>query len=299
MMGKWRAVITLILALGVASFTSFFIYRWVQQKAVVRPQKAAAPVEESVPVAAAIADLPWGTKLTREMIRTLPFFKKSLPTGYFSDIPSLEGRVVIVPLKENEAITESKLAPVSVAVGGVSAVVKPGKRALAVKGDKVIGLSGFIRPGDRVDVLVTLSDPRYKRQRQVTKIVLEDVLVLATGTQMEKAEKKGKVETSPVDVYTLEVTPEEGEKLGLAATQGRLQFALRNATDTETVLTTGATIPKTLASFRPPEKRKRVISRPTKKDPKKVVEEETLPLTVQIIKGDNVSAVKFRTGERF
>jgi pilus assembly protein CpaB len=300
MMGRWRAVITLVLALGVASFTSFLIYRWLQQKATPQPQKVVAPVEESVPVAAAVADLTWGTKLTPEMIKMVPFFKKSLPQGHFSHISSLEGRVVITPLKQNEAITESKLAPVSVAAGGISAVVKPGKRALAVKGDKVIGLSGFIRPGDRVDVLVTVADPRYRRQRQVTKIVLEDVLVLATGTQMDKVEKKGKVETSPVDVYTLEVTPEEGEKLALASTQGRLQFALRNATDTETVLTSGATIPKTLDSFRPPTKKRRVLSRsPTKGKEKKVVVEEDPYLTVQIIKGDRVSKIKLKTVDTF
>ena len=297
-MGKRRAIIVLALALAVASLTSFFIYRWLQQKTM--PQKVLVPVQESVPVAAAVTDLPWGTKLSREMIKMVPFFEKSLPEGYFSTITSLEGRVAIIPLKQNEAIIESKLAPTSVTAGGVAAVVKPGKRALAVKGDKVIGLSGFIRPGNRVDVLVTLTDPRYKRKRQVTKIVLEDILVLATGTQMEKSGEKGKGgKTSPVDVYTLEVTPEEGEKLALAATQGRLGFALRNATDTETVLTKGATIPRTLASFRPPRRKRRVSSRPKEEKKEKVEEAENPFLTVQIIKGGKVSAVKFKTVERF
>jgi len=201
-MGKWRAIIALILAVGVAGLSSLFIYRWTENKAA--SQRVVVKAEESVSVAVAVADLSWGTKLGPEMIRVVPFFKKSLPKGYFSDIGSLAGRVVIIPVEENEAITESKLAPTSVTVGGVSAIIKPGKRALAVKGDKVIGLSGFIRPGDRVDVLVTIKDPRYKRQ--ITKIVLEDVLVLATWTQIEnggKGEKGG--ETSPVDVYTLEV----------------------------------------------------------------------------------------------
>ena len=137
--------------------------------------------------------------------------------------------------------------------------------------------------------MVTIKDPRYKRQ--ITKIVLEDVLVLATWTQIEnggKGEKGG--ETSPVDVYTLEVSPEEGEKLALAATEGRLQFALRNATDVKTVLTTGATIPKTLASFRPPVKRRRVSSRGGSKKQ----EAEALSFTVQIIKGGEVSKVKIK-----
>ena len=288
-MGKWRAIVALTVAIGVALLSSLFIYRWLENKAIPRPQEVlAAPVEASVSVVAAVTDLSWGTKLSREMVKTVPFYKKSLPNGYFSDLESLVGRVVIVPLKENDAITESKLAPTSVAVGGVSAVISPGKRALAVKGDKVIGLSGFIRPGNRVDVLVTMTDSRDRNHREMTKIVLEDILVLATGTQMEKSGEKGKGgETSPVDVYTLEVTPEEGEKLALAATQGRLQFALRNATDGETVLTTGATIPQTLASFRPPEGKKPVSSSPRKK------RAVAPPVTVQVIRGDRVDNIKF------
>jgi pilus assembly protein CpaB len=229
------------------------------------------------------------------MIKVVPFYKKGLPQGYFFNIDSLEGRVVIVPLKQNDAITESKLAPTSVTTGGVSAIVTPGKRALAVKGDKVVGLSGFIRPGNRVDVLVTLEDSTSKRERQITKIVLEDILVLATGTRIENSGKNKKGgETAPVDVYTLEVTPEEGEKLALAATQGRLQFALRNATDVETVLTTGATISKTLASFRPPEKKRPVSS--SKKKQKKV---DDSFLTVQVIKGDSVNKIKFKSEDGF
>jgi pilus assembly protein CpaB len=297
MMGKWRAIIALALALGVALAASFLIYRWLEQKATVQPQPQTgiAHADDSVPVAVAVTDLSWGTKLSREMIKVVPFYKKGLPQGYFFNIDSLEGRVVIVPLKQNDAITESKLAPTSVTTGGVSAIVTPGKRALAVKGDKVVGLSGFIRPGNRVDVLVTLEDSTSKRERQITKIVLEDILVLATGTRIENSGKNKKGgETAPVDVYTLEVTPEEGEKLALAATQGRLQFALRNATDVETVLTTGATISKTLASFRPPEKKRPVSS--SKKKQKKV---DDSFLTVQVIKGDSVNKIKFKSEDGF
>ncbi len=300
-MGRLRVIITLLLALGVAFLASIFIYRWLEQKA--KPQTVIVPVEESVPVVAAVADLTWGTKLTHEMIKVVPFFKKSLPKGHFSDVNDLEGRIIIVPVKENEAITESKLAPISVTTGGAAAVVSPGKRALAVKGDKVIGLSGFIRPGNRVDVLVTLTDNRYKHGKEITKIVLEDILVLATGTQMERAEKGKSDGTSPVDVYTLEVTPQEGEKLALSASHGRLQFALRNPTDTETVLTHGATIPKALASFRPnPKKKKRTISTSSKKSPEEKAKAEELEdplLTVQIIKGGRVQKIKMTADGSF
>jgi pilus assembly protein CpaB len=183
----------------------------------------------------------------------------------------MEGRVLIVSLKQNEPILETKLAPTSVSTGGVSAVVKPGKRAIAVKGDKVLGISGFIKPGNRVDVLVTL---KYGKKIETTKIVLENVLVLATGKELQENDKGN---PSPVDVYTMEVTPEEGEKLTLAASKGKLQFALRNVTDAEIVLTKGATINKTLSSFRPPVPPKVRRSR----------------AKVQVIKGSKSKKVRF------
>jgi pilus assembly protein CpaB len=58
---------------------------------------------------------------------------------------------------------------VSVTTGGISAVVAPGKRAIAVAGDKVIGLAGFIQPGNHVDILVTLKSPFS--ESHITKLV--------------------------------------------------------------------------------------------------------------------------------
>ena len=101
-----------------------------------------------------------------------------------------------------------------------------------------------LHDGNLVDVFVTVQNPDTKLD--TTKLVLDKIPVLATGQEI-KAD--GKKNASPVDVYTLEVTPEEGEKLALAATQGKLQFALRNITDSETVLTRGATIAATLRSL--------------------------------------------------
>jgi len=245
-MKRWQAILPIVLALVVALTTSFFIYKWLQRQRA--PKELVKVVEsEAVPVIVAAVDLPWGTKLNSEKIKRTPYLKESLPPGYFSEVDAMEGRVLIVSLKQNEPILETKLAPTSVTTGGVSAVVTPGKRAISVKGDKVLGISGFIKPGNRVDVLVTMTHGSIKKE--ITKIVLENVLVLATGKEIQENDKG---EPSPVDVYTMEVTPEEGEKLTLAASNGKLQFALRNVTDAETVLTRGATVDKTLASFRPP-----------------------------------------------
>jgi pilus assembly protein CpaB len=240
-MGIWKAILPIILAVFIAFVGGIFTYNWVKRQ--VGPQKV-VPERETVMIASAGIDLPWGTKINREQLKLVPYLKETLPPGYFSELNQLDGRVIILPLKTNEPILENKLAPASVTTGGMSAVVKTGKRAIAVKGDKVIGLAGLIRPGNIIDVLVSIDDPRNKNK--ITKLVLENILVLATGSQVEKNEKG---EPSPVDVFTLEVTPEEGEKLALAATEGKLQLALRNATDTEIILTGGATVPETLESY--------------------------------------------------
>jgi pilus assembly protein CpaB len=241
-MGKWKAFIPTLLALVIASGGSLFLYKWLQSRTA--PKETVKVASEAVPVVVTAADLPVGTKLKREMLRTSPYFKESLPAGYRSDPAAIEGRVTVLPLTQNEPVLEVQLAPESVTTGGVSAALKPGKRAIAVKGDKVIGISGFVQPGNRVDVFVVLTDPRTKTE--VSKLVLENIPVLATGTEIQN-NADGK--PAPVDVYTLEVDPEQGEKLALAAAHGKLQFGLRNVIDTEPVLTEGATIPKTLASL--------------------------------------------------
>ena len=290
-MGRMRAIIPIGIALAVAIGTTAFTYRWVKQERAV-PSAEVVEKVESVPVVVAVVDLNWGTQLDTKMMKAVPFFKESLPIGYATDPNALVGRVMIMPVQENEPILESKLAPASVTRGGVSAVVKPGRRALAVKGDKVIGLAGLIRPGNRVDVLVTLDDPNGRSDKTKTKLVLENILVLATGSEMEgKGHGQKGEETAPFDVYTLEVTPEEGEKLALAAAEGKLQFALRNSTDIESVRTVGATIPKTLASLRPSVKKKQKA--PVRQQAKQSPRVEPSVVTVEIIKGDKVEKLKF------
>ncbi len=273
-MGKWKAIIPIALALVIALTLTIFLYTWVKKQTT---EKEAVQQAESktVSVVVAAADLPWGTKLESKMIDTLPYLKESLPPGYSSSPESLEGRVLISPLRLNQPILEPCLAPVSVTTGGVSAIVTPGKRALAVKGDKVIGLSGFIRPGNRVDVLVTITVPKTKKE--ITKTVLENLLVLATGIEIQEKSEGGKPHS--VDVYTLEVTPDEGERLALASARGKLHFALRNVTDRETVLTKGATISGTVASFRPKTK--------TRRQGKKAA------FVVEVLNGDQVTRKKF------
>jgi pilus assembly protein CpaB len=253
-MERWRALVPIALALIVAVVASFFLYKWMKKQTA--PKKVAEKAK-TLQVAVADVEIPAGTKLKSEMMKTVYFLEDSLPQGHFTAPEKAAGRIVITPIKRTELILESRLAPKDVTRGGMAAILKPGKRAVSVAGNKVLGLSGLINPGDRVDILLTTADPKNPESK-VNKTVFENVLVLATGAQLSR-NAEGK--PSPVDNYTLEVTPEQGEKLVLAAAQGKIHFALRSFSDRETVLTTGATHPEILASYRPVEPTKRAKSK--------------------------------------
>ena len=301
-MGKYRPFIFLGVAIIIAFVTSVLIYSYLQRKAKVKDITL-----ETQTIAVAKVDLNWGTVLNSEMITTKPYLKSTLPGGYFPDPSSLSGRVLISSIKANEPIFESKLAPTTVKTGGVAAVISPKKRAIAIKVDKVIGVSGFVHPGNRVDVLVTLHSE--KAQAPITKTVLENILVLAAGPEIQAKGKEEKA--SPVDVITLEVTPEEAEKLALAATEGKILLALRNFTDTEDVITKGMTIPTLLASYSTygSVQEAKVVpvkatgsKKPTPVMGKKIETgkpalEKKPGFTVELIKGNKVSEVKFEGGE--
>jgi len=290
-MGRAKAFIPIILAVVIAAAGSFFVYNWLRGQKAPVPELVESQKQETETVAVAATDIPWGTKLTKEMIKTVPFLKTSIPPGAFLEPEKLADRVALVPIRENVPILESMLASADVKSGGMAVVVSPGKRAVAVRGDKVLGLSGLVHPGNRVDVLLSITDDTGE---EVTKLVLEKIPVLAAGPQMQLNEKG---EPMPVDVYTLEVTPEESEKLALAATQGKLHFALRNITDKDGILTQGATVEKTLASLRgtpppvAPEPTPAAVRAP-RPAPRRAAR-KVPRLTMEIYNGDSKTVKKF------
>jgi pilus assembly protein CpaB len=273
------------LAACMALVTSVLVYNWLQRQPKVVEKVIGAQTQV---VAVAVGDLFWGTKLTPEHIKLVSFPTGNLPEGHFSSVETLQDRVLVSNVKTNEPILESKLAPREVTAGGVAAVTRLEKRAMAVKVDDFIGVAGFINPGNRVDVLVTIQQSAQQGPPE-TKTVLQNVLVLATGPELDR---KGKEEKpSSVKVITLEVTPEEGEKLALAATEGKVVLALRNQLNAEPVLTKGATIPALLNSYRIREEVKR-------QEPKAVVKGNPKPaapeISVELIQGGKVSTVTFK-----
>ena len=180
-------------------------------------------------VAVAKVAIPVGTKIIPEQVMIVQFPKESTPDGTFDSPEKLAGRVAIANIAPREPITESRLAPEGTA-GGLSAVIPEGYRAMTVKVDDVVGISGFIMPGTLVDVVVVIDPAEHAgMQDPISKIVLQNIKVLANGQNIDKPENQR--EANSVKAVTLQVTPEQAEKLALASSEGKLQLVMRNSVD--------------------------------------------------------------------
>ena len=181
-------------------------------------------------VAVAKVAIPLGTKIIAEQITLVQFPQESTPDGAFDSVEKLAGRVAVVNIAPKEPITEARLAPEGTA-GGLSAIIPEGYRAMTVKVDDVVGISGFIMPGTLVDVVVVIvpTGNGAVAQDPISKIVLQNIKVLANGQNIDKPESER--EASSVKAVTLLVTPEQAEKLALASSEGKLQLVMRNSID--------------------------------------------------------------------
>lgn len=190
-------------------------------------------------VVVAKTEIPLGEKITAEQLMMLPIPNGSAPEGAFRKLDQVVGRVAITPIGVREPITNLKLAPDGTG-GGLSAVIPPGYRAMTVKVDDIVGVSGFIMPGSFVDVVAIINPVQTSGETKgpISKIVLQNIKVLASGPRLDSPENQR--QPSQVNAVTLQVTPEQAEKLVLAANEGKLQLVMRNYTDQDDADTKGA-----------------------------------------------------------
>jgi len=179
-------------------------------------------------VAVAKVAIPIGTKIIPEQLTMVQFPKESTPDGTFESAEKVAGRVAVVNIQPREPITESRLAPEG-STGGLSAVIPEGFRAMTVKVDDVVGISGFIMPGTLVDVVVVMDPGDKSTQDPISKIVLQNIKVLANGQNIDKPENQR--DANSVKAVTLLVSPDQAEKLALASSEGKLQLVMRNSID--------------------------------------------------------------------
>jgi pilus assembly protein CpaB len=216
-------------ALASGGLAALLAMRYLQQRAT---PLAAQPIKANMIVAA--RQLPVGTIISPEHIKTLEWTGGALPLGYLGNTEEVVGRGLITDLQENEPLLESKLAPKG-AGGGLPIIINEGMRGLTMRVNEVSGVAGFVTPNTRVDVLLTMED-RNTGGEPATRIIMQDMRVLAAGQSIQP-DKEGKPQ--PVPVVTFLVSPEQAETLALASQQGSIQLALRNQLDTMEVKTGG------------------------------------------------------------
>lgn len=190
-------------------------------------------------IVVAKAEIPVGAKITAEQLTLLPIPNGSAPDGVFRKLEDAVDRVALIPIGMREPVTEFKLAKIGTE-SGLSAVIPPGYRALTVKVDEVVGVSGFVMPGSYVDVVAVIVPVAGSSVSQgpISKIVLQNIKVLASGARLDSPSDQR--QPSPVNAVTLLVTPDQAEKLVLAANESKLQLVMRNFGDQEDAQTAGA-----------------------------------------------------------
>ena len=270
-MARMRVFLVLVLAIGAGSVFAFATYNYVKN---IPANVVSIPTQ---PVMVAAADLDIGAEITAENVRTINWPKNSMPKFAFAEPKDVIGRGIIMPMIQNEPFLPMKLAGVG-GGAGLTPAIPPGLRAVSVKVNEVIGVAGYVLPGTRVDVVVTMS-PTQQPQDSTSKVILTNVQVLAAGTKIERDTDKNK--PISVTVVTLLVDPNDAEKLTLAATEGKIQLALRNPLDKEAPATRGVK-PAVLVGLAAPP---RIVTRVVAGKPVSVAQPAPVP-TVEIIRGD-------------
>lgn len=274
-----RTAIVVGIAVLLAATASFGIYRVISR--VSMRSNAAPPTVEVV-----VADHPLslGTRITKDYVRVVRWPADTQVPGTFSKVEDVLNRGVIVPVAQNEPLTDGKLAALE-AGAGLPPSIPPGMRAISVKVNEVVGVAGFVVPGTRVDVMVTLNG-KQQTQDSITRVVVSNVQVLTAGTRYDQ-EKAKEGAPIPSTVVTLLVTPEDGERIALAAADGQIMLALRNPLDTAPTTTSGIRTAGLLGQAAPPTPKPKAKSGPAKPPQAEVAAAapKPAPYTVEAIRG--------------
>lgn len=284
-----RAVLFLVIAAGAAAMAVLLVTRYIE----ARTNAARVP---TTPVVVAALEIPETTTLRPETLTVVEWPTANVPPGAFADPTKLVGRVMRSRTMKGEPVIEARLAATD-AGHGLAAILPPGMRAAAVRVDDVVGVAGFIHPGDNVDVIVVMKPNDSGGFNNFTsKIILQDVPVLAVGKEVERNDRNLE-KALPATVATLMVDSEQSEKLALAATKGQILLTLRSGVDRELVQTRGVN-PNGLIAARveapPPSADK--PAPPVRKVAARAPEKPKEQQVVEILRGDLYERRDFAKG---
>lgn len=286
-----KALIILSLAAVFGLLTAVLVHRTLKQN------QSAYAGQKTKKVAVAAVKLGLGTQIKAEHVSLAEWPESLLPRGTFQEVEKLIGRVTIAEIFPGEPILETRLAPEGSAAG-LPAIIPPGMRAMTVKVDEVIGVAGFVAPGTYVDVVATVVEGTG--QNAISRVILQNVKVLASGQRMETQKDGQAIEVKTV---TLQVTPEEAEILALASNAGKLQLVMRNTVDRETVHTTGAdeselfrgkgARPETALARSNSDARGRTVSKKPKAETVPSPQASSTGVIVELIRGSERTMITF------
>jgi pilus assembly protein CpaB len=242
-MVRRRGPLLLMISLLLAGLAAWVANNWLASRAMAKP----APAQEQI-VAAAI-DIPLGTKIEERHLALIEMLPGRAPKGSFHNYADVLGKVASSSLIAGEMVLAPRLAD-SAGGSALASVVDKNMRAVTVRVDDVVGVAGFLLPGNRVDVIATEKDAMGTQVKATT--ILSNVKVLAVD-QTASADNNQPV---VVHAVTLEVTPTDAEILLKGKTAGAIQLTLRNPlddSDARTRLVTVEPPPKVLRVGAPPK----------------------------------------------
>ena len=250
-MAAKRYTLIFYIALLVALIATFGVYR------VLEATKASSRIA-TVPVVVAAKDMPEGVKVDRMAVVVAQWPAGTQPAGAYTNVDSVADRVTRVAVYKGEALVPGRLAPEGTGAG-LEVKITPGKRAYGIRINDVASLAGMVQPNSRVDIMVVIGDPE-NAGKTTAKLFMSNMRVLAIGAAPERAQDGRPISAA---VASIEVTPEESERLAIAAAQGALQLVLRGYGDPDSISTNGANASDVLTDI----KRSRTVPLPRREAP--------------------------------
>jgi len=221
-----NSLFVLVFAVLMGGIAAFLARNWL----LTRTEGASTP---TTTIVAAAKPLPFGTPLAEDNIQEIPWAAKSLPAGAFvtkKDLLKDGRRVTLTTIESDEPILNSKITGPGQRAS-LSSLLDSDKRAITVRVDDVRGVAGFILPSDRVDVVLIRSETVDGARKDFSDLLLQDLKVIAVDQIVSEQKDRPTV----AKAVTLEVTPQQAQKISLANNIGHLSLILRKAGDSHTV----------------------------------------------------------------
>ena len=214
---KRRGLLLIVISLALAISAAWVARNWVQAR--LNAGTAAEPVKQ---VVVAAMEIPFGTKVEARHLKTISLPSQASVGDHYEKVDEVLGLIALQKIISGEILLKERFADRN-AGSTLAAIVQPDMRAVTVRVDDVIGVAGFLMPGNRVDVVAA----RMVEQRAETRTVLRNLNVLA----VDQTASQDKDQPVVVRAVTLEVSPKQAEVLVKAREEGRIQLTLRNPLD--------------------------------------------------------------------